>query len=189
MGTIEKRGKNSWRVGVQVQTERGWEWVRRTIKMPPGMSEARQHREAEKALARLILSLDDEEFEPPRPRYTLRSLCGIVDGTARRPESGGGHAEKLSPFSRRANPAGAGRHTAGRPDAPAPHAVAERCAPQPAAFHGPAGRPAEDAAPPQRRRAHGQGEARGHAAVCAHGAALLRYAGSDAGKGRAVGLY
>ena len=38
MGTIEKRGKNSWRVGVQVQTERGWEWVRRTIKMPQGMS-------------------------------------------------------------------------------------------------------------------------------------------------------
>lgn len=77
MGTIEKRGKNSWRVGVQVQTERGWEWVRRTIKMPQGMSEARQHKEAEKALARLILSLDDEEFEPPRPRYTLRAFAEL----------------------------------------------------------------------------------------------------------------
>ena len=77
MGTIEKRGKNSWRVGVQVQTERGWEWVRRTIKIPQGMSEARQHKEAEKALARLILSLDDEEFEPPRPRYTLRAFAEL----------------------------------------------------------------------------------------------------------------
>ena len=46
MGTIEKRGKNSWRVGVQVQTERGWEWVRRTIKMPQGMSEARQNKKS-----------------------------------------------------------------------------------------------------------------------------------------------
>lgn len=40
MGTIEKRGRNSWRVGVQVLTDTGWQWIRETIKMPPGMTEA-----------------------------------------------------------------------------------------------------------------------------------------------------
>ena len=77
MGTVEKRGKNSWRIGTQVQTPNGWEWVRQTIKFPPEMSQARQHREAEKALARLILSLDDEEFQPPRPRHTVRSFSEL----------------------------------------------------------------------------------------------------------------
>ena len=50
MGTIEKRGKNSWRVGVQVQTERGWEWVRRTIKMPQGMTRYLRVRKQKKRL-------------------------------------------------------------------------------------------------------------------------------------------
>ena len=77
MGMIEKRGKNSWRVGVQIQTESGRKWVRRTIKLPSEMSEARQYREAEKALARLVLSLDDEDFEPPRPRHTVRSFAEL----------------------------------------------------------------------------------------------------------------
>ena len=77
MGMIEKRGKNSWRVGVQIQTESGKKWVRRTIKLPPEMSETRQYREAEKALARLVLSLDDEDFEPPRPRHTVRSFAEL----------------------------------------------------------------------------------------------------------------
>ena len=54
MGMIEKRGKNSWRVGVQIQTESGKKWVRRTIRLSPEMSEARQYREAEKAIARLV---------------------------------------------------------------------------------------------------------------------------------------
>ena len=77
MGMIEKRGKNSWRVGVQIQTESGKKWVRRTIRLSPEMSEARQYREAEKALARLVLSLDDEDFEPPRPRHTVRSFAEL----------------------------------------------------------------------------------------------------------------
>ena len=51
MGTIEKRGKNSWRIGTQVQTENGWEWVRDTIHFPGSMTEAKQRKEAEKALA------------------------------------------------------------------------------------------------------------------------------------------
>ena len=50
MGTIEKRGKNSWRIGTQVQTENGWEWVRDTIHFPGSMTEAKQRKEAEKAL-------------------------------------------------------------------------------------------------------------------------------------------
>lgn len=58
MGTIEKRGRNSWRVGVQVLTETGWQWVRETIKLPDGMTEAKQRKEAEKALAQLTADVN-----------------------------------------------------------------------------------------------------------------------------------
>lgn len=64
MGTIEKRGKNSWRIGTQVQTENGWEWVRDTIHLPGTMSEAKQRKEAEKALARLIVDVEEGRAKP-----------------------------------------------------------------------------------------------------------------------------
>lgn len=48
MGTIEKRGKNSWRVGVQVfDYYKGWQWVRQTIRMDPGLTERQQRKRAE----------------------------------------------------------------------------------------------------------------------------------------------
>ena len=53
MGTIEKRGKNSWRVGAQVKVGDDWQWVRIPLKMDPALSEAVQRRDAERVLANL----------------------------------------------------------------------------------------------------------------------------------------
>ena len=65
MGTIEKRGKGSWRIGVQVETPSGWKWVRETIHVDPLLSDSKQRKEAERALARLQTEVDAEEKGPP----------------------------------------------------------------------------------------------------------------------------
>ena len=76
MGTIEKRGKNSWRIGTQVQTENGWEWVRDTIHLPGTMSEAKQRKEAEKALARLIVDVEKGRAKPTSAKsYTVAAFA------------------------------------------------------------------------------------------------------------------
>ena len=77
MGTIEKRGRNSWRVGVQVLTDAGWQWVRETIKMPSGMSEARQRKEAEKALAQLTADANAGRVKPSQSPHTVRSFAAM----------------------------------------------------------------------------------------------------------------
>lgn len=77
MGTIEKRGKNSWRIGVQVLTNTGWEWVRETVKLPPDMSEAKQRKEAEKALMRLALAVEDGRRTPSQGQHTVRSFAEL----------------------------------------------------------------------------------------------------------------
>lgn len=68
MGTVEKRGKNTWRVGTQVKTRAGWEWVRMTLHMDPALSEAVQRRDAERELKHLEDRLKLEE----ETRLTLR---------------------------------------------------------------------------------------------------------------------
>lgn len=73
MGTIEKRGKGSWRIGVQVETPSGWKWVRETIHVDPLLSDSKQRKEAERALARLQTEVDAEEKGPPGQRYTVRT--------------------------------------------------------------------------------------------------------------------
>lgn len=79
MGTIEKRGRNSWRIGVQVQTETGWEWVRDTIRTPEGLSEAKQRKLAEKALARLSADVDAGRVKPAKKgqQYTVRTFAEL----------------------------------------------------------------------------------------------------------------
>ena len=52
MGTIEHRGKNSWRIGVQVKPSSGWQWVRIPLRMDPSHSEAVQRRDAERDIDR-----------------------------------------------------------------------------------------------------------------------------------------
>ncbi len=77
MGNIEKRGKNSWRIGVQVNTENGWEWIRDTLSFPPGMSDARQRKEAKQALARLELDVADGKRRPAPSQHTVRSFAEL----------------------------------------------------------------------------------------------------------------
>lgn len=77
MGTIEKRGKSSWRIGTQVLTDNGWEWVRETVKLPADMSEAKQRKEAEKALARLELAVEEGKAKPAQGQHTVRSFSDL----------------------------------------------------------------------------------------------------------------
>ena len=53
MGTIEKRGKNSWRIGTQIKVGNQWQWVRLSLRMDPALSEAVQRRDAQRELDKL----------------------------------------------------------------------------------------------------------------------------------------
>ena len=53
MGTIEKRGKNSWRIGTQIKVGNQWQWVRISLRMDPALSEAVQRRDAQRELDKL----------------------------------------------------------------------------------------------------------------------------------------
>lgn len=53
MGTVEKRGKNSWRICTMVKTNGKWEPVRMTLRMDPEVPESIQRREAERELRKL----------------------------------------------------------------------------------------------------------------------------------------
>ena len=76
MGNIEKRGKNTWRVGTQVLTDTGWAWVRRTIHLPGTLSEAKQRKEAEKALAKLITEVGEGKASPSTgTTYTVATFA------------------------------------------------------------------------------------------------------------------
>ena len=63
LGTVEKRGKNSWRIGTQVRIAGQWQWVRTTLRMDPALSESAQRKQAERELrileARLAGELED----------------------------------------------------------------------------------------------------------------------------------
>lgn len=77
-GTIEKRGKHSWRVGVQVQAANGnWEWVRKSISFPSTMAETQQRREAEKALRRLMVDIDEGRIRVTQKQYTVSDLAAL----------------------------------------------------------------------------------------------------------------
>ena len=74
MGTIEKRGKNSWRIGERLPTTLGREWVRRTLTFPAYMSQAEQRRAAEVELARLTVEIADGVAVPEK-ELTVRELA------------------------------------------------------------------------------------------------------------------
>lgn len=76
MGTIEKRGTNSWRVGERLSTEQGRDWIRRPLKFPPTMSEAEQRRAAEVELARIKIEIDQGQAAPQQ-ELTVRALAEI----------------------------------------------------------------------------------------------------------------
>ena len=60
MGTVEKRGKSSWRISTQVKVNGQWEWVRMTLRMDPALSESVQKRDAERELKKLEGRLQGE---------------------------------------------------------------------------------------------------------------------------------
>ena len=68
MGTIEKRGKNSWRIGTQVKVAGEWQWVRIPLRMDPALSEAVQRKQAERELLILESRLQGELLDIPTLR-------------------------------------------------------------------------------------------------------------------------
>lgn len=77
MGCIEKRGRGSWRVGVQVTDETGKRrWIRRTIKLNIGLSEYQQRRQAEMALHQLEVDVENGKARPDGG-MTLRALAEL----------------------------------------------------------------------------------------------------------------
>ena len=78
MGTIEKRGKNSWRVGVQVfDLFKGWQWVRKTIRMDPGLSQEKQREKAQEALNILMEEVGANREQPGDLGHTVRTWSDI----------------------------------------------------------------------------------------------------------------
>lgn len=73
MGSIEQRGPNSWRVGVQVQTDEGRKWIRRSLKFSAALSPAQQRRQAEKALHQLEADVENGKAKATQ-NLTVRDL-------------------------------------------------------------------------------------------------------------------
>lgn len=65
MGTVEKRGKNSWRIATQIKVHGEWEWVRMTLRMDPALSEDVQRRDAQRELRKLEARLAGELEDTP----------------------------------------------------------------------------------------------------------------------------
>ena len=68
MGTIEHRGKNSWRIGTQVKVGNDWQWIRIPLRMDPALSEDAQRRAAERELLMLEARLAGTPAEIPTLR-------------------------------------------------------------------------------------------------------------------------
>lgn len=65
MGTIEKRGRNSWRIGTQIKIGNSFQWIRITLRMDPDLPEDAQRREANRELRKLEARLAGEPAEVP----------------------------------------------------------------------------------------------------------------------------
>lgn len=68
MGTVKKRGKNSWRIAFQVKINGRWEWVRTTLRMDPSLPESVQKRDAERELRIMEKRMAGELDETPTLR-------------------------------------------------------------------------------------------------------------------------
>ena len=68
MGSVEKRGKNSWRISTQIKIAGHWQWVRATLHMDPDLPEDTQRRDAMRELRKLEARLADELDETPTLR-------------------------------------------------------------------------------------------------------------------------
>lgn len=73
MATIESRGPNRWRIGVRMPTSAGAQarlWVRRTIELPPGLTQAQQNEKLRIEAMRLEVDVADGRATPDNP-YAL----------------------------------------------------------------------------------------------------------------------
>ena len=68
MGSVEKRGKNSWRISTQIKIAGRWQWVRATLHMDPDLPEDTQRRDAMRELRKLEARLAGELDETPTLR-------------------------------------------------------------------------------------------------------------------------
>ena len=68
MGTVEKRGRNSWRIATQIKVRGEWQWVRMTLRMDPALSEDIQRRDAQRELRKLEARLAGELDNTPTLR-------------------------------------------------------------------------------------------------------------------------
>lgn len=68
MGSIEKRGKNSWRLSTMVKIAGKWQNIHLTLRMDPNLSEAVQRRDAQRELR----ILEDRLAAQYRDSFTLR---------------------------------------------------------------------------------------------------------------------
>jgi integrase len=74
-GTVERRGKNSWRIRVPAGYEGGKkQWISETIKYPSSMSESAQRKAANKALNRLAVRVERGEAATG-PQMTLEAFA------------------------------------------------------------------------------------------------------------------
>lgn len=68
MGTVEKRGRNSWRIATQIKVRGEWQWVRMTLRMDQALSEDVQRRDAQRELRKLEARLAGELDNTPTLR-------------------------------------------------------------------------------------------------------------------------
>ena len=107
MATIEKRGRNCWRVGVQLSIHAGIyarAWVRRSFSYPEGMSEADQRREVEIEAMRLQVDVADGRATPANP-YALPE--DKAPGTVEQLYTGRAYMSRTSAAARQAPASGA----------------------------------------------------------------------------------
>ena len=74
---VERRGKNSWRIGELVSTENGRDWIRRTLKFPETMPEDEQRKQAEIEYKRLQVEIADKTVKPTQRALTVRDLADL----------------------------------------------------------------------------------------------------------------
>lgn len=77
MGTIEKRGKNSWRIGTQIKVGDTWQWIRIPLRMDPNLPENVQRLEAQRELRKLEDRLAGEQREVPTLREWSETWLSI----------------------------------------------------------------------------------------------------------------
>ena len=79
MGTIEKRGENSWRIGYRKSTADGRGWVRKNVSFPDTMSEDEQRRACSLMLARMMAQEGIEQTQREEQARTYAEIQRLID--------------------------------------------------------------------------------------------------------------